>query len=78
MDRIQSLRASFRSCLALHLEEESPIERVIEFRRRVGEEFDRLVCESVSPLPSDLASQIERGESGETTGAGVGAMPPPR
>jgi hypothetical protein len=59
--------------------EDAPaIEKVLRFRTRVREEFDRLVRESVSPLPSDLAAQIERGEPGETTGAGVGAMPPPR
>jgi hypothetical protein len=59
--------------------EDAPaIEKVLRFRTCVREEFDRLVRESVSPLPSDLAAQIERGESGETTGAGVGAMPPPR
>ena len=33
----------FRSYVAHHPEEESPIVRVIEFRKCVGEEFDRLV-----------------------------------
>jgi hypothetical protein len=31
---------------------EQPIERVIEFRQRVREEFDRLVCESEKLLDS--------------------------
>lgn len=41
----------FRSYVAHHPEEESPIERVIEFRRRVGEEFDRMVRESENRPP---------------------------
>jgi hypothetical protein len=40
----------FRSFVADHPEEESPIERVIEFRKRVREEFDRLVRESEKRL----------------------------
>jgi hypothetical protein len=36
----------FRAYASDHPEDESAIERVIEFRRRVGEEFDRLV-----PIP---------------------------
>jgi hypothetical protein len=35
--------------VARYPEEESPIARVIEFRRRVGEEFDRLVRTSEKP-----------------------------
>jgi len=33
----------FRSYAARHPEDDSPIVRVIEFRRRVGEEFERLI-----------------------------------
>ena len=44
----------FRSFVADHPEEESPIERVIEFRKRVREEFDRLVSELELPLNYEL------------------------
>ena len=41
-----------------HPEDAEGIEKVLSFQQRVRAEFDRLVRESVSPLPSDLAAQI--------------------
>jgi hypothetical protein len=48
--------------VARYPEEESPIERVIEFRRRVGEEFDRLVRAS-----EPLALEVSRSQIGGAT-----------
>jgi len=49
----------FRSYAALHPEEESHIARVIEFRQRVREEFDRLVGEiRIEPMSSQSGKEI--------------------
>ena len=46
----------FRSYAACYPEDQSAIERVIEFRRRVGEEFDRLVRASERSAPVTVQS----------------------